>query len=152
MRLHKDKGLNPRIGVCECCGKDISVIMMGAHDKMYECRNCGTKLVGRRDCPKCKTHIDPKPLGIFPERGKIPNGLCEQCEADVVMQNEVVKAGGIYWKCENCGRHGAIRAGHPLSKQIRNQMKIKAPNPVGVKFDKHTCPVCTKQVAPPKGC
>ena len=58
MKLHKEKGLNPRLTFCPRCGGDgPDLMLVGAEDGKYECGRCHLVSYGRQPrghCPKCK--------------------------------------------------------------------------------------------------
>jgi rubrerythrin len=67
------------------------------------------------------------------------------------MMETVVKAGGIYWRCNNCRRSGVIGADSELAKSIRLTSKTPAPEPIGIDFNPEQCPVCSGKVKPKEG-
>jgi len=71
----------------------------------------------------------------------LPGGLCDACKEQI----QIVKDGGVFFKCKDCGANGAIKKDAPLAKAVRKQMGIEAPEPCGVEFTKKDCPVCSVQ-------
>lgn len=143
--LSKDRGVNPRMTICVRCGKDTPTLaLLGDGDYLHVCRSCNKTVLGKkgsRKCPACGAHALSMERRLD-EYEKIPMGLCDECEAKDKEMHDVVKRGGVYWKCADCGSSGAIRAEAPLAKVVREQSGIKIPNPVGVEFSKNDCPVC----------
>ncbi len=140
--LHPTKGVNPRLSVCEWCGADVGVILLGAHDHMTHCRPCGITLVGGGRCPKCKAYgTDREPI---PEHAKLPGGLCDACQTCKADSDAAVAAGGVYWRCVDCKSQGAIKASAPLAGEVRAQLKVPT-GPCGVEFTKAECPACGKE-------
>lgn len=158
LRLHKTKGVNPRLTCCRNCGKDVGVALLGASESVFKCSRCDMKSIGgrprknrpghlgERQCPGCGAHDSYVRDGVVGEYDKIPDGLCTECEETEAACAEVVREGGIFWKCSKCGSAGAIRASAPLAAMVREQMDIAAPDPVGVDFEGDSnCPVCSKE-------
>jgi rubrerythrin len=144
LEIHPEKGVNPRMNVCEGCGKDIGVALIGAKENKFACKTCGTIHLSKGRPRKCRVCGPSKfeakgPLG---EHEKIPMGLCEACDKNEREIQETIEKGGIHWRCEDCGSAGAIKEHHPLSAKVRMQTGIKAPDPVGISFNKEDCPLC----------
>lgn len=142
--LHPEKGVNPRVTCCRNCGKDVGVVLLGAHDGIYKCSDCGQMFIGPPDRRHpCKiNHHSIQRTGKVEEHEKLPIEVCEECMQKEKECDQVVKEGGVYWKCEDCGSGGAIKASAPLAQAVRKQMNIDPPNPVGVTFTKDDCPSC----------
>lgn len=160
IELDREKGVNPRVTICVDCGKDVGVALLGRHDGLYKCRDCGGLSVGGKphknrpghlgfsECPKCGAHDSYEWVGKIPEHEKLPIERCDECAAKQKAADDEVKAGGVYWKCEDCQSRGAIRAEAPLSKAVREKTGISPPDPVGVQFSKdHDCPACGPSAA-----
>ena len=145
--LSKDRGLNARLTTCTHCGKDgRELALIGSGDYLHDCRTCGAKVLGTkqmRKCPSCKEvgslYVDRR----LEDNEKLPMGLCEECENKSKEAEEIVKAGGIYWKCSDCGSSGAIRAESGMAKAVRAHTGVAPPKPTGIEFSKEEhCPVC----------
>jgi len=153
IRLHKEKGVNPKLTVCRRCGgKADELMLIGAMDYKDICRECGTVhyggafnlRTGRKRCQNCDSvGFDREPIG---EYEKIPaSEPCSKCKEELAQHKVEVDKGGIYFKCKDCNRSGVVKADHPLAVDVRKHTKIEAPNPVGIEFDKGNCPVCRKE-------
>ena len=144
IRLHPEKGVNPHLGVCDWCGADIGVVLLGAHDGMWKCQHghvsIGGAPRGRSPCG-CLSYDWRKECTVG-EFEKLPMGRCDACQAKKQACEEEVRQGGIHWRCSDCKSAGAIKAGHPLTLQVRAQLKVDPPNPCGAEFSKKDCPVC----------
>ena len=79
------------------------------------------------------------------------NGLCDECIKMDKEMKEVVREGGVYWKCSKCNSSGALRATSDLSMLTRETSGIKAPESVGFDFEGKRCPVCDPQEEPDGG-
>lgn len=156
IRLHPEKGLNPRLCICPWCGEDNGEIaLVGVEDKKYKCRNCGQQWIGKRRCPNCE--VAGEYLGRLEEGEKLTGGLCDKCKEKEADMIKAVEEGGIYWKCEKCGSTGAFSAKKKLSTEISGSAEVdvypddivsrvrKALNvpdgPCGITFN-GDCPVC----------
>ena len=153
--LHPEKGVNPRLTICRRCGKDVGIAMFGRINHKYTCSSCGCihygppdrvrlPVIDRRACQKCGegfgTHWKKE---VIDEHEKIPIEVCDDCIEKQKASDDAVKAGGIYWRCEDCGSEGAIIAEHDLSKHVRKEMDIEPPKPCGVALNrKYGCPIC----------
>jgi len=145
MLLHPKKCSNPRLGTCQNCGKDIGVVLLGIHEKIYKCNRCDMNHIGGmpKSC-QCGEKHDFRYVRNIGEHEKISMGICDDCKKKENDAKEMVKNGGIYFKCKICGSEGAIRPNHPLAVEVRNKLNIQKPNPCGVRLDENTCPVCSK--------
>lgn len=148
IRLHHEKGLNPKLTCCRNCRKDVGIALPGADDGVYQClsSSCGIRSIGRpRDnsCPKCRNSIRLERR--LDEFEKLYIELCPDCEAKEDACAAEVKKGGVFWKCKDCGSAGALKAEVPLAKAVRKQSGIATPNPIGIEFSKEEmCPVCSE--------
>jgi len=154
IQLHPTKGVNPRLTICPRCGKDgPELILMGIRDYYQTCPSCDTRSYGgfdRGTCPKCKAHVsgNKTPIG---EHERIPGSLCKECEDVIKLHRELVEAGGVYWKCNDCHGEGVIKGTSEFAQHIRATVengKYKDPvngkyPAIGVAFDKKSCPVCS---------
>lgn len=144
IRLHPEKGVNPRVIVCVNCGKSTGVAIMGAHDKVWKCLSCGMQHIGGKPeegkCPCGADNFENK--GPLPDGAQIPCDLCDDCAAKETACVEEVKKGGVYWRCTDCHSHGAIKADVTTAKQVREVHGIAAPEPCGVEVTKDDCPIC----------
>jgi hypothetical protein len=151
--LHPKKGLNPRLTTCaRCGGEGRDLLLLGKADYKDICDECSAvhyggankdSSSGRRACFHCgSSSFTRKPLE---ELEKVPHGLCQACEQEVALHKKLVEEGGIYWKCKDCGASGVIKDS-PLSKHVREQLNIKAPEACGLEFSKSggsiNCPAC----------
>ena len=140
LMLHPERGINPRMMVCECCGKDAGIVLLGIHEKVYKCVDCGQLHIGKPPlgCQRCKSNV--KYDRVLNEYERIPNGLCDDCKNKKNECDEVVKEGGVYWRCKKCGSTGAIKKENELSKIVREKLGVETPKPCGVELDE--CPAC----------
>jgi len=152
--LHPDRGVNPRVTVCTGCGADIGVALLGVRDWQWKC-GCGAVNLGHQRCPprKCEScgkrgvsQCSWTNIGWLPDTAKIPDGLCDACEARRAECAAEVERGGVWWRCKTCGSEGAIKADHPLAKDVRATMGIEAPKACGVTFTPAECPICNGTV------
>lgn len=146
IRLDPDRGINPRMTTCSQCGADTNELaLLGNNDHVLECDHCRTKVLGtvkQKKCPRCKTYA-LRHVRRLDDFEKIPMGLCPPCDDKRKKSEEMVRQGGILWRCDACGAQGAIRAGHPLAEEVRKKLNIAPPHTAGVTFHKDSCPVCT---------
>jgi len=149
MRLHPEKALNPFMTVCPQCGGEANeLLLVGAHDTVYRCVDCDMRHIGRPKkgiCQKCGSTVTKERK--LEEHERLPASQpCEKCQKLNDAASKIVAEGGILWKCVTCGSAGAIKADHPLSRDVRKQMGIEPPKPCGIELNEKTCPLCTGQV------
>ena len=143
MKLHKEKGLNPKLTFCPRCGGDANeIILIGIHEGKYTCRKCGMISFGSQThnrCPRCEQDYLMTRTSTIGEYEKLPaSEPCDKCKE----HSEIVKKGGVYWKCSTCGSEGVLKVS-PLSKKVRKLHKIPAPGKCGIDFEgTQLCPVC----------
>lgn len=145
--LHNKKGVNPRLTVCCRCGKDVGIALLGAHEGLWECPHKVSSIGGRPKVVKDELECGCTPRDFhkvrdLDEHEKLAIEICDECVKLQRAADAEVKRGGIYWHCSSCGSAGAIKAEHPMSKDVRAHMKIAPPNPCGVEFSKNECPQC----------
>lgn len=152
IRLHSEKGVNPRVTQCRLCNKTVGIVLLGSQNHKYTCPECKTLHYGlpdrgksgQRECQECKNRFrsDWKTEEI-PDNESLPIEICDECQKKEEEVCNAVKAGGIFWRCKDCRSTGAIKAKSPLAKAVRKKMGIKPPEPCGIEFSKDDyCPVC----------
>jgi len=142
LRLHQEKGVNPRITVCKQCGKDVGVALLGSNESVYECNNCGVNHIGGRpkECPCGERYQFTKKRNIG-DTEKLPVELCDSCKEEAELHNKLVEEGGIYWRCAKCRSHGVVKKESELSKKVRAELTCEPPALCEVEFD-GDCPAC----------
>jgi len=153
--LHPTKGVNPRLTICRNCGKDVGVALLGSREGLYTCTSCGTHSIGGRPgkdrpghlgssiCPKCEASDSYVRERSIEDGEKLPIELCDECKKLEDDTAQMVREGGVYFKCAKCGSAGAIKGTHELAIEVRKKLEVEAPKPCGIEFDEKTCPVCT---------
>lgn len=147
IRIHPEKGVNPKLTYCPRCRGDArELILVGADEGVYKCSSCDITVFGygHGTCPSCKAERTLRRERTIGDHEKLPGDLCEKCETEVKEHNAVVAAGGVHFRCADCGISGVIRASAPLAKMARKQLKVEAPKPCGVEFTKKDCPKCSR--------
>lgn len=122
--LHKEKGVNPRISVCQACGEDVGVVLLGAREYKGTCPNCEITVYGatkRGRCDACKGRLED--CRVIADTEKVPGGLCDDCAAKKAKEKEaidaILKGGGVLFRCAACGCRGAM----PKSEQTEHIRK-----------------------------
>ena len=145
--LSKKHGVNPSIEVCSNCGKETGTLALVGRCNEYKCEDCGNLIYGRSiketTCPKCngcRIILIARDVAVPMQ---LTGGLCDDCARMEKECADEVARGGILWKCEDCGSHGAIRAEADVAKAVRDKMGILPPRPCGITFTKEQCPVCS---------
>jgi hypothetical protein len=144
LELHETKGVNPHISVCVGCGKEVGVVLLGKRNTFYECEDCDLLHISDKKPEKCDycrgDNIADK--GEIPDGYRVPADICDECKDKKKRMEDMINEGGIHWNCDDCNQSGVIRPDHPICADVRKRTGIKAPNPVGVTFNKETCPNC----------
>lgn len=136
------EGLAPRLTVCQWCGKDVGVILMGANAYETQCESCTLRLVGGGKCPKCGQYGIGKRK--IPQSEKVPLGLCEECEKKKRQMATEVLRGGVYWQCTKCSAFGVIPAGDWLASETRRNLNVPT-GPCGCVLTEKDCPRCSPE-------
>lgn len=132
IRLHKDKGVNPKMTFCRRCGKDANeLILIGADEAKCECRICGITVFGRGKgvCPKCNAGVTLENVGKIGEHERLPaTQFCDECKAEVEEHRKEVEKGGVHFRCKDCGAEGVVKAGTSFAVQVRQTHQDQDPN------------------------
>jgi hypothetical protein len=146
INLHPEKGVNPKLTYCpRCGGPGRELILIGADEGVYKCSSCEITVFGygHGTCPSCKKSHVLKRERMIGEHEKLPGGLCEACEKEEAEHKVVVEAGGVYFRCADCGVAGVIKGTSQFAIHARKQLKVEAPKPCGIEFTKKEgCPKC----------
>jgi len=144
--LHPTLGVNPRMTFCTRCGGEAQELaLIGRYNYKLIC-DCGFTMYGGRgkltECPGCKRSIYEARKVELEEGERVPAGEhCDACRKQEAEFAEIIKAGGILWRCaEYPAHHGAMRP-NDFTRQVRKQLKTPA-GPCGVELTKNECPVC----------
>jgi hypothetical protein len=65
--------------------------------------------------------------------------MCEKCEAHrqhIQGMQEEVEAGGVAWRCTDCGNTGVVEADYDFAKDVREQAGIKPPDMCALSYEK----------------
>jgi hypothetical protein len=73
--------------------------------------------------------VEPVPEGKLPA-----TEYCDSCKDELTEWYEIVKKGGVLFKCAECRAEGVIRP-CDYAKMIRAELGVKAPDPCGVEFE-----------------
>lgn len=49
--------------------------------------------------------------------------------------DRIVREGGVYWTCTECGNNGAIKASSPIAQFVRQKLGAGPVGPARVQFD-----------------
>jgi rubrerythrin len=125
-------------------------MLIGTSEGVYKCSLCGMTHFGyprRGVCQAKGCHANVTKERTLEDNEKLPaTQFCDDCKKEVAEHAEVVKGGGIYWKCKDCNSEGVIRAESELAIKVRKQAGIEPPDPVGFEWDKTWCPKCKGEV------
>lgn len=143
--ISRKHGLRPVIATCPRCHKKTNDIVLVGDGKVFTCRQCKQMMLAYHRPSECSS-CGSKSLVRTPYDEELPvlGSLCDDCTKEAAEHAEVVRQGGVYWRCVDCGRHGAIKPSD-FAELVREKCKIATPNPCGVEFTKTgnpSCPVC----------
>ena len=139
--LHPTKGMNARKTCCARCGAPMpEILLLGIHDSWDECDSCGKDYIGdRRAANTCCGTGTSISKGAHPESQPIPHGICEVCVAELQQHDEIVRGGGVYFQCEDCGKAGVIKR-NDWTLEFKKSNDMAEDEAAGVTFTKETCP------------
>ena len=143
LKLHPTEGVNPRMGVCVQCGEGTGVVLLGANNKKRTCNHCNTVNYGassNQKCGKCKELLHNAEVATIDEHEKLPNGLCDSCTETNKDCEELVKNGGIFFRCLKCKTEGAVKGDTDLAINVRKKLELPAPELCGIELP--DCPQC----------
>lgn len=147
--LSKDGRLCPHLTYCPRCGGETNQLYVG---QIFWMIHKGEKIgfCYKRDKGKLCKQMDINPYEVTLEEvdisEKLPaTDMCDDCKKRQEAADAIVRTGGIYFVCRNCGSQGAIRAGHPFSAKVRRESLAEGlieniDDPVGASIP--TCPHC----------
>jgi transposase-like protein len=121
MRISENYGVNAAMGICPRCGEDSGILLIG-YAKEFECRDCHKKIIGKcpKVCPHCDSSMGFIDHGEFNAQYKKMPLLCQKCEKEIEEFNKAVEAGGVLFKCKECGKEGVVRAESELAKLLED--------------------------------
>lgn len=143
--LHPTRGLNPHLTFCSRCGRETNeLILIGNRDDLRKCASCGSGLIGMRrndPCGKCGNTGPHELIRKIDDNERLPaSQLCDDCKKEMEENSEIVRQGGVYWKCEECNRSGVIRPGSYASSVRAGVARQKGvelwTEPCGIGFNK----------------
>jgi rubrerythrin len=118
----------------------------GAQHSVYTCESCRTEHFAGLTVPeKCHSCGEVSVFFTRRIRDEEPiSGLCALCRDELTHAKELFDAGGVLFRCTDCGVRGQLPADHPKAKLMR--ARIPAPGFAGVTLTKsHGCPKCEKK-------
>lgn len=147
MKLHPRKGVNPRITVCRFCDAEVGVALVGDSDLLYRCPTCRVEMLGIKTCPTCKRPGEY--IRELPDGARLPIEVCDGCVAKQAERDREVAAGGVHFRCSDCGSEGVVKANTDAAMEIRCRIGVPPPASIGVILTKKECPLCLDQGEPP---
>lgn len=149
--LHPDRALDPHLCYCPRCGGESNSLTIGhlkkalisrtpdgkpvSGEKQYVYANRGKTTQTAREMEKKGWTI-----GMWEEveeHEKVPGDICDDCCSELAEWDQIIKNGGIYWRCKSCEKQGVIKPSAPICKAVREEAGIEKPDPIGIEFD--TC-------------
>ncbi len=147
--LHPTRGLDPHLTTCPLCGGDHEDLVVGHTlraiirkygDPSFETTSYYTK--GHRRAFELQIQNQDRSLYVAKshelEDGEkvVSSEPCRKCSEELKTQLDLVKAGGVFFRCDECKREGVIKAS-AYTHAVREKAGILPPEPVGVQF--HLC-------------
>ena len=65
--------------------------------------------------------------------------MCEKCaehQQKIQYMQQEVEAGGVAWRCEECGNVGVVEADYDFAKDVRKESGVEAPNMCALNYEK----------------
>ena len=145
--LSKEHGIRPVLMYCPGCGKESGEIALVGDGRVYTCRACRRKVATYTRPDKCPACRDGGPFDVseYDESVKLYGGLCDECQKREDELNEIVKSGGVSWRCSDCGSCGVVKPGE-FASEVRKHLGVEPPEKCGVEFTRTgtpPCPVCS---------
>lgn len=146
--LHKDRGLDPHMTFCRRCGEVAEELTVGELRKaeingQWVYANRGRTHEAKMALIKQKllNYGDTLHWQEVMEGERVPaQAFCNKCEEELEQWKMFVGAGGLYFKCKECGATGVIKytdTSKAMCDEVREKLGVPAPEPAGVEFD--TC-------------
>jgi len=144
--IHPERGLDPHLTFCPRCGGETNGLTIGVIRKaeipngqlVYAQRGSEQKMRKRlleQGMISDHERLDWRELG---ENERVPDSsVCEQCKTELTDWADLVKQGGCYFKCNQCGCNGVINPGSEMAAAVRKATGKPPPQPCGVAFE--TC-------------
>lgn len=143
--IHKDRGIDPHLTYCQRCGGEADELTLGVLMKA-ELPNGQWVYANRGKTEKLRRELEQKKIipfqtylqwqEITDTRERVPaSEPCKKCRDELDMMEEIVKRGGCYFKCAECGQEGVLRETSTIAKQVRKLAGIEPPEPVGFEFE-----------------
>ncbi len=143
--LDPEKGLDPHLTYCPRCGGEANELTIGAVRKaklpngqwVYASRNRLHEV--RKELEKQYGYLNLKwePLD---EYEKVPaSDVCDKCKEELATFDDVIKSGGVYFKCKECGATGVIKYNDGTKEfcdAVRKTAGVPFGRPVGVELEK----------------
>ena len=138
--LHKTRGLDPHLMTCPRCGGDTNGLTIGKTvvatlpdgRQMYYTAGQRAQALKSAGLP----NYSQLEVRDVEENARVPDSVpCAKCMAEINLLKATVAAGGVYWRCKECGQEGAIKKSE-FADNIREKSGIAAPDPVGAEFEK----------------
>lgn len=143
IRLHKEKGLNPRMTFCPGCGSHTDEIMLvGERNFVETCLSCGASHYGGADDNSCKRcgniGFDRRELQ---DSERVPGfELCRDCKEKREEIEKAIGEGAVFFMCGKCGNEGLVNGDSAFAIAVRKEAK-QPTGPIGVKVP--VCPNCS---------
>ena len=127
--------------MCNYCGKilDTEVEIKDGEDFKYQCSKCGIFILGSAGAKECYSCG-----GEMIELGKISDTetigiICQECQKRIDKQMEehkqIVKDGGIYFRCLKCKTRGVIKPNNKICQETRERLEVDISEPCGIEID-----------------
>ncbi len=139
-----ERGLDPHLTSCPVCTGDAEELTIGEVVKYFGKESDQLLGYGHPGGVLAELLIQKEvPYRVEPVSGaeRVPaSGPCPDCAADILHQNlefeDVVKGGGIHWRCEACHSYGVIVEGDSrgFSAAVRRGAGVLPPNQIRVTF------------------
>ncbi len=140
--IHPDRGIDPHLTFCPRCGGEGRGLTIGHLKKAevepgkYVYANRGQTHKTRKELEKQGYHGHLHWEDVD-EYEKVPDSdVCKKCEEEQDEWKAEIDRGGIYWQCASCSLRGVIKHNAEICRTVREQMKIPAPQPCGLEFEK----------------
>lgn len=130
--IHDGTGKNKHNCFCPRCGSLTGkIVHFGPKEAVTTCPNCGTINYAAKPnntCGKCFRLMAGGSVRILKKKEKIPDqNVCSSCAQDIRDEQIIVRNGGLFFRCQECGKTGIIlpESGLKIREEIGKGYNIK---------------------------
>lgn len=136
--LNSEGGIEPHLTFCPRCGGETNELTLGVVFKgkdrqgRWHYYNQGQRRRVEKKLGEILSDVQH-----VEEHERVPASQpCPACQKEMREFAAEVEAGGVYFRCAECGAMGVVKGGTEFAAAVREAHGIPAPEPCGVEFNK----------------